>query len=127
MQLLLDTHIFLFLINGDKSVPQETIRLTQDNTNKKFISIASIWEMTIKIGLGKLSIINNIDTVYKVIGEYDLSILDIHKNHLKHLLNLPHIHKDPFDRLIISQAIADNLTLITDDQFIKNYPNLKLL
>jgi PIN domain nuclease of toxin-antitoxin system len=126
-ELLLDTHIFLHFINGDEVLSKKTISLLNDKVNRKFLSIASIWEMTIKIGLGKLAIVNNIDTIYNIVGKLDFSILHITKNHLKTYISLPEIHRDPFDKLITSQAIAENLTLVTDDRLIKTYPNLKLL
>ncbi|MFC4141142.1 PIN domain-containing protein [Pedobacter mendelii] len=56
-----------------------------------------------------------------------MSVLNIQKNHLDTYLSLLLIHKDPFDRMIISQTIAEDLTIITDDQYIRNYPNLKLI
>jgi len=65
--------------------------------------------------------------MYDLIERFDISVLNIQKEHLDIYLSLPHIHKDPFDRIIISQAIAEDLTIITDDQYIRNYPNLKLL
>lgn len=124
---LLDTHIFLHLIKGEKNVSQKIISILQNTEHKKFLSIGSIWEMTIKIGLGKLTIVDSIDTIYRILDEQDIIILNINKAHFETYITLPEIHKDPFDRLIISQAITEDLTLITDDQFIKNYPNLKLI
>jgi PIN domain nuclease of toxin-antitoxin system len=126
-QFLLDTHIFLHLINGEKNVPQRIVSVLQEGEPKKMLSIASIWEMAIKIGLGKLAIVDRIDTIYRIIEEHDIMILHIDKAHFETFLTLPEIHKDPFDRLIISQAITEDLTLVTDDQFIKSYPNLKLI
>lgn len=69
----------------------------------------------------------DINELYLLINRVNITVLNIQKQHLDTYLKLPLIHKDPFDRLIISQAIADDLTLITDDQHIKNYPNLKFL
>lgn len=125
MAFLLDTHIFLYFINGDDSISKKTIALINNPLFEKFISVASIWEITVKINIGKLRLKDNLDSIYKILDEFNISILHPQKIHFKVNLDLPLIHKDPFDRLIISQTIADDLILITDDQHIKNYPNLK--
>ncbi|RZL49802.1 MAG: PIN domain-containing protein [Pedobacter sp.] len=91
-----------------------------------YLSIASLWEIVVKINIGKLPITRDINELYELINKANIVVLNIQKQHLDTYLKLPPIHKDPFDRLIISQAIADDLTLITDDQYIRNYPNLKL-
>lgn len=127
MRLLLDTHIFISLINEDKSLETSTIKSIENTKNDKFISIASLWEIVIKLNIGKLIVTRNLDEMYGVIDGYNISVLNIQKDHFAVYLALPLIHRDPFDRLIISQALADKLTLITDDQHIKKYPNLKLL
>lgn len=127
MHFLLDTHIFLFLINGSSSIPENTLNLINSNTSKKSISVVSIWEIIIKINIGKLKLRHSIADIYNILKDNNITILQMSETHFKNYLQLPFIHKDPFDRLIISQAITENLTLITDDQFIKNYPNLKLL
>ena len=127
MRLLLDTHIFISLINEDHNLDQSTINSIIDSENEKFISIASLWEIIIKLNIGKLIVTRNLEEMYEVISNFSISVLNIQKQHLDEYLALPLIHRDPFDRLIIAQALADELTLITDDQYIKNYPNLKLL
>lgn len=126
MRLLLDTHIFISLINEDNGLETSVINSIEDPKNDKFISIASLWEIVIKLNIGKLIVTRNLDEMYAVIDQFNISVLNIQKHHFDKYLALPLIHRDPFDRLIISQALADKLTLITDDQYIKNYPNLKL-
>jgi PIN domain nuclease of toxin-antitoxin system len=126
MRLLLDTHIFISLINEDRNLNKSTIDSIIDFGNEKFISIASLWEIIIKLNIGKLIITRNLEEMYEVISNFDISVLNIQKQHLDQYLALPLIHRDPFDRLIIAQALADELTFITDDQYIVNYPNLKL-
>lgn len=127
MHFLLDTHIFLFLINGSSSISEKTLTLINSRITKKFISVVSIWEIVIKINIGKLKLKHSISDIYSILKNNDIKILQIAEIHLKQYLQLPLIHRDPFDRLIVSQAITEDLTLITDDQFIKNYPNLKLI
>lgn len=126
MRLLLDTHIFISLINEDHNLDQSTINSIIDSKNEKFISIASLWEIIIKLNIGKLIITRNLEEMYEIISNFGISVLNIQKQHLDKYLDLPLIHRDPFDRLIIAQALADKLTLITDDQYIRSYPNLKL-
>ncbi|ARS41082.1 hypothetical protein CA265_16030 [Sphingobacteriaceae bacterium GW460-11-11-14-LB5] len=126
MRLLLDTHIFISLINEDNGLEVSVINSIEDTKNDKFISIASLWEIIIKLNIGKLIVTRDLDEMYAVIDQFNLSVLNIQKHHFDKYLALPLIHRDPFDRLIISQALADKLILITDDQYIKNYPNLKL-
>lgn len=126
MRFLVDTHIFLFLINADEKLDKKIINILENPTNSINLSIASLWEIVVKINIGKLPITRSINELYDIISSKNISVLNIQKQHLDTYLNLPIIHRDPFDRLIISQAIADDLTLVTDDQYIKNYPNLKL-
>ncbi|WP_316796423.1 type II toxin-antitoxin system VapC family toxin [Pedobacter agri] len=126
MRYLIDTHIFISLINKDDTFINKSIVSIEDKNNDIFISIASIWEIIIKLSIGKLMVTRNIQEMYDLIQQFDISVLNIQKQHFDTYLTLPFIHRDPFDRIIISQAIADDLTLITDDQYIRNYPNLKL-
>ena len=126
MGFLLDTHIFLFFINGESSISEEIIEILNDKQTEKFISIVSIWEITIKMNIGKLRLKDDLKSIYNLIADFDIKILQLNKINFEVYLSLPFIHKDPFDRMIISQAVADDLTLITDDQYIRSYPNLKL-
>ena len=126
MRFLIDTHIFIGLINEEENFSKRVINTIEDSKNEIFLSIGSLWEIVIKVNIGKLTVTRNIAEMYNVFGHFGISVLHIQNNHLDHYLTLPLIHKDPFDRIIISQAIADDLILITDDQHIKNYPNLKL-
>ena len=126
MRVLVDTHIFISLINEDGNLSNRVIEAIEAPHNQKSISIVSLWEIAIKINIGKLSITRNIQEMYELIEKSDIAVLSIQKKHLDLYLQLPLIHRDPFDRIIIAQAKADNLTLITDDQYICNYPNLKL-
>jgi PIN domain nuclease of toxin-antitoxin system len=127
MRFLLDTHIFLYFINGDPQIPQKTINFINNPNHKKYFSMVSIWEIVIKINIGKLKLKDNITSIYALLRRYNIEILQPNEHDFEVYLTLPLIHKDPFDRLIISQAIANDLTVISDDQYIKNYPNLKLL
>jgi len=127
MRFLLDTHIFLFFINGDSAILKKVIDIINGPRTEKHISIVSIWEITIKLNIGKLKLKDDINSLYHLLKKYQVKILLPSKEDFITYSKLPLIHKDPFDRLIISQAVTNGLTLITDDQHIKSYPNLKLL
>ncbi|QPH41230.1 type II toxin-antitoxin system VapC family toxin [Pedobacter endophyticus] len=126
MRYLIDTHIFISLINEDRNIDKRVISDIENPSNEKFISIASLWEIVIKVNIGKLTVTRNLNEMYDLIENLGISILEIQKHQLDKYLTLPLVHRDPFDRLIISQALANDLILITDDQYIRSYPNLKL-
>lgn len=126
MRFLLDTHIFLFFINGDYSISKKIIDIINNHDSEKYISVVSVWEITIKLNIGKLKLKDDINSIYQLLEKHGVKILQPSKSDFITYFTLPLIHKDPFDRLIISQALTNDLTLITDDQYIVNYPNLKL-
>jgi len=121
MKLLLDTHIFLWFITADKQIPQKIIELISNLNNKRWISIASIWEIVIKMSLNKLEIKGGFQTIEDFLGNNDVEILPISFNHTKRLLSLPLLHNDPFDRIIIAQSMIENLTIISKDNRFKDY------
>jgi PIN domain nuclease of toxin-antitoxin system len=126
MDLLIDTHAFLWFITGDKQLPVITVKLIGDSDNKCFVSIASIWEIVIKLSLDKLEIKGGFNTIENFLNNNDIEILSIDLSHTKKLLKLEHFHNDPFDRIIISQAIAEKMAVITKDRFFKEY-NVKVI
>ena len=126
MNFIIDTHILISLINKDGKIDKQATEKIENLENQISISIVSLWEITIKVNIGKLKVTRNLQEMYDLIEKSDISVLNIQKKHLEKYLQLTLIHRDPFDRMIISQAITDDLTIITDDQYIKSYPNLKL-
>ncbi|WP_406823879.1 type II toxin-antitoxin system VapC family toxin [Pedobacter sp. KACC 23697] len=126
MRFLLDTHICLFFINGDYSISKKVIDIINNHDSEKYISVVSIWEITIKLNIGKLKLKDDINSIYQLLEKHGVKILQPSKSDFITYFTLPLRHKDPFDRLIISQALTNDLTLITDNQYIVNYPNLKL-
>lgn len=121
MNLLLDTHAFLWFIAGDKHLPEMIVDKIIDPTNKCYVSIASIWEIAIKLSLEKLEINGGFNTIEDFLENNDIEILSVNVYHTRKLLKLLPIHKDPFDRMIISQAIAEKMVIITKDGFFKDY------
>ncbi|MQY79904.1 MAG: PIN domain-containing protein [Bacteroidetes bacterium] len=126
MNLLLDTHAFMWFINGDKSLPAKVINLIKNIENKCFISIASIWEIAIKFSLGRLDLEGEFGEISNFLNENDIEIIPITFEHIQTLLRLEYYHRDPFDRIIISQGIYDSLVIVTKDENFNNY-NVKLV
>jgi PIN domain nuclease of toxin-antitoxin system len=122
MRLLFDTHAFLWWESEPEKLSPSTIILCEDKTNQLFISVASIWEMQIKMQLGKLKLKSSLkEIVERQRLKNDLQILSIELNHVLALNDLPDHHKDPFDRLLISQAKVDDLSLISGDKMLSRY------
>lgn len=123
MRLLLDTHTFLWFIQGSESVSEGAIAAITDPTNQKLISTASLWEIAIKVSISKLEIgMSMSDLVERQVLGNAFDILSIASEHLNVLAKLPFHHKDPFDRLIIAQSMAENIPVISKDRVFRNYP-----
>lgn len=121
---LLDTHIFIWLVNGSSKLSDGMKqRIFDARTLGVYVSIASFWEIAVKISVKKFDVQISINNAIKICSEdFKFYMLDIKAKHLDILKNLDFYHKDPFDWLIISQAIAENMTLISADKYIKAYP-----
>lgn len=122
MKLLLDTHVLLWWFNDDARLSTEYRDLIQNPRQPVSISVASLWEMTIKAALGKLELQDDLRTIEATLHRQGIGILPVHVHHLEKLLVLPQHHRDPFDRLIISQAIAESMTVVSDDEKFPAYP-----
>ena len=122
MRLLLDTHIFLWFITGDTRLPETFKEAISDTENEAFLSVASFWEIVVKNQLGKLPLPESPGTYIPKERElHQIWSLPILESHLVQLSSLPLIHRDPFDRILICQAIANELTIVTVDPIIKSY------
>jgi PIN domain nuclease of toxin-antitoxin system len=122
MKLLLDTHIFIWLINGSENLSQNARQAIEDEGNPLYLSIASLWEITIKTSLGKLELEIPLEQIVEdFILPSGIEFLPIHLPHLLVLRNLPLHHRDPFDRLLISQAKSESLTLVSEDRSFGQY------
>jgi len=121
MAFLLDTHTFIWFINGDRSLPETAINDIKNVKYKCFISIASIWEIAIKANLNKLELKSDFDKIIDFLAYNEIEILPITFEYIQMLNNLEFHHKDPFDRIIIAQGIAEQLTIITKDESFKKY------
>ena len=118
--ILLDTHALIWFMFDDSQLPEITLSRIK-NEDRVFVSVASLWELSIKQSLGKINISNTIADIVEKCKEADIFILQIEAKHLDYVKKLPDIHKDPFDRLIISQAVTEAMTLVTKDTTISKY------
>ncbi|MBF0572187.1 MAG: type II toxin-antitoxin system VapC family toxin [Desulfamplus sp.] len=126
MRFLLDTHTFLWFINGHSSLSDYAREQIENIENIRLLSIASLWEMAIKVSIGKLKIGLTFKELYKLhVKGNAVEILEIAPEHLDILKTLPFHHKDPFDRLIISQSIAENIPVLSCDELFDYYKNIK--
>ena len=115
MRFLLDTHILLWFLEGNKLLAKSRRQLIANPQNDVFVSVASLWEMAIKISLGKLTLVQPLADVIKQIAVEDIMILPILPEHTLQVLTLPFHHRDPFDRIVIAQSHVENLPVVTDD------------
>jgi PIN domain nuclease of toxin-antitoxin system len=123
MRLLLDTHAFLWFIQGSQNLSETARNLIEDQGNQKLLSIASLWEISIKVSIGKLDVGMTIaELVSREVYGNGFEVLAIQANHLDELTKLVFHHKDPFDRLIIAQALAERMLVVTRDEAFGRYP-----
>jgi len=127
MEYLLDTHSFLWFINGDDQISQKAKNAITDPEAIKYISIASFWEIAIKVNLKKLSIDMAYMDLRQQLIDNGFEILPITFEHTAVLVNIELHHRDPFDRIIIAQALSDQLIVIGKDENFHKYNGLKLL
>jgi len=122
MNLLSDTHSFIWSFSNTKKLSSLAAQAFKNPANQIYLSVASVWEMQIKIALGKMVFK---DTLENIINEQQtingIQILSVQLVHALYLENLPPHHKDPFDRLLISQAIVENMTLVSADASFAKY------
>ena len=124
MRLLLDTHIFLWAISGSAQLKGPGRALIQ-SADAVYVSAASIWEIAIKAGLGKIDA--NPDELVATIGESGFEELPVRAIHTAYVARLPTHHGDPFDRLLIAQALHEPLHLVTADRVLASYSDLVML
>ena len=123
MRLLLDTHIFLWYILGDSKLPAAARDAIEDVNNQTVLSVVSVWEAVIKYGSGKLPLPES-PALYlpQLRRTHAIATLPVDEGAMRRLAVLPSIHGDPFDRLLIAQALQHDLTLVTADAAVRKYP-----
>ena len=122
MRILLDTHTFIWFVTDSSRLSSTAKALIEDEYNEKLLSIASIWEMGIKHSIGKLTFeLPFMTFVTSQLQQNSMEILNIRIEHLDVVANLPLHHRDPFDRLIISQAMVEQLPIVGVDKAFDSY------
>lgn len=123
MNILLDTHAFLWLASDDSRLTESGKSIILDQQNDLFLSSVSVWEITVKYQIGKLKL-TRVPSVFIPQARRDLGVqtLALEESACMFLSQLPEIHKDPFDRMLMCQAIEHGLVIFTDDAEIKKYP-----
>jgi PIN domain nuclease of toxin-antitoxin system len=122
MNLLLDTHVFLWFVNDHPKLSNHLKDLIEDDDNVSYLSMASLWEMSIKFNLGKLTLEPDYEEfVEREVITSSIKLLKIELEHFKINAALPFHHRDPFDRLIIAQAVVENLPIISVDSAFDKY------
>jgi len=121
MKVLLDTHAFLWFITGDTRLSKKVRRLMEDGETELFLSAASVWEMAIKTSLGKLSVSMPFSEFIQQKTLQGFLIMPVEWHHAVAVAGMPFHHNDPFDRLLVAQALTEQLPVITADPAFKKY------
>jgi len=118
VRLLVDTHQLIWWLAG-KSLPARAVELIRDPANQIYASAASIWEVAIKVSLGKIRI--DLDEFVAALGESGFQELPVTARHASRVSDLPQHHRDPFDRLLVAQSLVEGMLLLTPDQQLTAY------
>ena len=123
MRLLLDTHTLIWWATSSEKLSQSGLDLLTNLDNRLFFSIASVWEMQIKCQIGKLKLGKSVqELIVNQQNNNNLHILPIELAHVYALGNLPDVHRDPFDRIIVAQAVVESLPILSIDSLLDGYP-----
>ena len=122
MDVILDTHTFIWYIEGNTSLTEKAKEVIEFSADNVYLSIISLWEIAIKTGKNKLAMQNEYDDLLVVLNSLNIEALPITFVDTQIYKNLPLHHGDPFDRMIISQAINNSLTIVGCDQSFNDYP-----
>lgn len=118
---LLDTHVLLWFVEADPRLSDRARSLLINDDNNLSVSIVSLWEIVIKLNIGKLKIEYTIGDMYQLLDQLHVEVLPIEQTDLNYYLTLPLHHRDPFDRLLVAQAMNRGLVLVSADQALNPY------
>jgi PIN domain nuclease of toxin-antitoxin system len=122
MRLLLDTHALIWFAENDSNLSAVARQALGDEANELSCSVASIWEMAIKVSLGKLKLGSSLEPgFHQSLKENGFTILPVEYRHAAHVMSLPWHHRDPFDRLLVAQAVLEQMTLVSHDARLDEY------
>jgi len=121
--LLLDTHAFLWFIGGSSELSSHAKELIEGKENDRYLSVASLWEMAVKVSIGKLDVpLPFTRLVRQHVRGNAIEVLQIEPEHLDEQRTMPFHHRDPFDRLILAQAITEEMMIVGQDDAFEEYP-----
>jgi PIN domain nuclease of toxin-antitoxin system len=122
VKLLLDTHAFLWWVEGTPAIGRRARAAVSNPDTEVFVSIASCWEIAINLSLGKLRLTEALDRfIPEQLRLNGFSLLDVELRHVVRVAGLPFHHRDPFDRLLATQALEDGLALVSSDRVFRKY------
>ena len=121
MRYLLDTHVFLWIVSDQRKLSARCVAVLQESKTELYLSAASVWEIGIKAGSGKLKLHKPLNQMLNEVEVTGLKQMPVTWEHASGVETLPAIHKDPFDRLLIAQAKLEALTVLTSDTVFKQY------
>lgn len=121
MNILLDTNAIIWFAENDPLLSAKAKEYIESDTTMKYISIASIWEMAIKISIGKLQLNISLEELTTQFQDNGILIIPISLNSVTKLTTLPTIHKDPFDRILVCECLGNNYILVSSDVVFDNY------
>ena len=127
MKALMDTHVFLWWITDDRRLPISVRGIIADGGNELLLSAASCWEIAIKANLGRIALPKRPDIfIPDQMALNAVQGLPVQASHALHIFNLPHLHRDPFDKMLVAQSQMEGLPIITSDPLIAQY-NVKVV
>ena len=123
MKVLIDTHAFLWMVTADTRLSPKASRVLTNGSNELLISAATAWEIMLKWGVGKLKLVGG-PTAFleEQLAENDIRVIPVEPAHVFRIEGLPAIHQDPFDRLLVAQAIEEDVPILTADAAVQRYP-----
>lgn len=127
MKLLLDTHVVIWHYETNPKMSETSIAAIADHANEKLVSLASLWEIAIKLGTGKYLFAESFaDFVQHAILDNGFELLPLESRHCEPLTSLPRHHNDPFDRMLVAQALVESISILTADVAFDAYPIFRL-
>lgn len=121
MNYLLDTHVVLWMAIDSPLISNSAKQVILNINCEKYVSIVSGWEVALKISAGKLGITGGVDEFFEICDQNGISIINIKREYIRVLSDLPLVHKDPFDRLLIATAKVEGLAFLTADKNVQKY------
>jgi PIN domain nuclease of toxin-antitoxin system len=125
VRLLLDTHILLWWLADDERLSKSALATIADPMTEVYVSVVSLWEIASKVGKGKLR--TDLEEITEQIALTDFRMLAVEADHVRAYAKLPALHNDPFDRMLVAQAIAEPLRLLTHNRHLSPYSELVML